>query len=1302
MELTVESLFKYPFVLKPNEKARVCSRCPKSVAVLYCPHYQKFFCRVCSAGYKKHYGNHNLCFDLKKQNFSNIPVNHNNRHYRAQPQLRDKKLRYLCLCYPTIVLTQLCVTLGGDINQMMRRPLHKNNINRMRLSTYLTPKTLFIDTPFFYFYERRKSLSLIQYWVGKGAKIYFDGNTSLFHQYLRRNTIVTSQLIKFFKEKSFGKIDLNFQNLKGQTPFHLLCSNISNYKIAHFELFFELGANCNIKDMNGMTPFHSLCIGNKPRITTTEILSLFLKNNADLNSVSKENRTAFYYLCRHNLTYEQWIFCNYDEEKSILNHPNNKRNHTNNQNTVILKNNIIKKVEGNDNNEIENNTDIEIKINKKKIDEKQNDEINKELNLKKNIFHEEKNFKINNKVNTKDNNKDQNNKNNNNNNNNNHNDKNKNNNNNENNNSIHSDNDKNNDSNNNNNDNENNKKNDNNNNTTTNNNNKEKQEKNQQQEPNNKKFITRVKKQESKLTDNDQIQIEKENNFGGDREILEIEKENSDQELFEKDNEKNFNLEGTETQEINQNNERGFICNYLEIIKYCLDKKADLTAKDSFGYTAFHNLCISLKLNLDFIKYCFEKNYIQIEYFHQQTQVGNTPFHSICKNSPSFELIRFLIENKIKLDIYNKKKEIPFLNLYLGKELDMELIKFTVNSLDKRHFLKRLNKNKQKLFHFLIMKQVIDVPLFKSLIKQKKIHIKALDDSNNTILHYLCKNQNADQKLLQYFLKKYKRNFFMKKNKDAKTAFHILCFQSKNLTIDTLKLFLERGFKMNQTDKYKQSAFMLLCKNKSANTEILKYCINSLLRGKNAIPNAFDINRCDQESSTPLHHICQRSTHNEDLIKLFIENGATTTKINKLSTNPFQAYCRNAKHLSVNVLQLFVDNGILIGSKDNVNRRNLFYLFENSNLTIQSIQFFLNNNADINIKDTKKLTPLHRYLRRDGKNLGIVAFCLNNGADLEIKNQKSDLFYHVCICCHDYQIIKMCLEKTNIKKYKAYKSLFKNLFKKSKVMDFLKILSLFLERGIKLSSRVGDITLYQILYILFLDSHPSKLNIFERAYHLNFNTLKTDFKNFFNRKEFTDGEIKGIKIHSKIIEWGTKKKLDEVEKILEKYVKENIEKFLYYLYTGIIPKIHDLKPKKRKIIDPDFLEICSDFNINEENHLQYPLQKRLNSLYQDMDSKDFVIIVQHKYEIKVHKFVLQSRSGLYRNMFLSIEDPFINKINDYSGYSADTMQHLIKYLYTDRIDKSELTEKNIQELYEAQEYFQLDHKNALLWRLDYL
>ncbi|KAJ6241273.1 nacht [Anaeramoeba flamelloides] len=233
---------------------------------------------------------------------------------------------------------------------------------------------------------------------------------------------------------------------------------------------------------------------------------------------------------------------------------------------------------------------------------------------------------------------------------------------------------------------------------------------------------------------------------------------------------------------------------------------------------------------------------------------------------------------------------------------------------------------------------------------------------------------------------------------------------------------------------------------------------------------------------------------------------------------------------------------------------------------------------------------------------------------------------------------------------------------------------------------------------------------------------------FWKNESFTDCEISGIKCHKFWIEIRTGQKFQFIQNTLKKVAdREQTYAFLSWVYFGYVQK-------HRK----SFLRICNQLKINEP--FQFTIERQFKQLFLDGNSKKFKIIVtinnqsndkkkdlqttneqdedidgnndENKNEqikhsnkiIKVHKFILLLRSGLFRKLFKSVTD-IGNQITDYTKKSYTSLQIFYKYLYYNEIfiDFQLLNNKVttiIEDLYELFNYHLIDHNTGYIQKLE--
>ncbi|KAJ3447558.1 hypothetical protein M0812_00027 [Anaeramoeba flamelloides] len=225
----------------------------------------------------------------------------------------------------------------------------------------------------------------------------------------------------------------------------------------------------------------------------------------------------------------------------------------------------------------------------------------------------------------------------------------------------------------------------------------------------------------------------------------------------------------------------------------------------------------------------------------------------------------------------------------------------------------------------------------------------------------------------------------------------------------------------------------------------------------------------------------------------------------------------------------------------------------------------------------------------------------------------------------------------------------------------------------------------------------------------NLDGTGSEFFILFEKGKFTDYNFlnnQKFKIHKKFVEFRINKSIEEIEKALIDYDDQKIIFFLEWVYSG--------KQENYLLIK----EICQKFGV--ENLYNLKFQDALLKLFKDEDSKNFNVLIKNDFddeeeeeeedegegeessyeEIPVHKYILYARSGLFREMFDKIDENS-NSIKDYSGKTIESLEILIKYLYTNKIELTadDDPELVVEELNDAVDYYQLDKFSNLPYLL---
>ncbi|KAJ6253895.1 u5 small nuclear ribonucleoprotein 40 kda protein [Anaeramoeba flamelloides] len=239
---------------------------------------------------------------------------------------------------------------------------------------------------------------------------------------------------------------------------------------------------------------------------------------------------------------------------------------------------------------------------------------------------------------------------------------------------------------------------------------------------------------------------------------------------------------------------------------------------------------------------------------------------------------------------------------------------------------------------------------------------------------------------------------------------------------------------------------------------------------------------------------------------------------------------------------------------------------------------------------------------------------------------------------------------------------------------------------------------------------------------------KNHFLKFFKNQKFCDFKIFDYPVHKFLIRLRcltesqklqksqksqkSQKQLEELKKIFENnFSKEETFKFLEWVYGK----------KNTFCFKRQIQKITTKLGIQSEDLKKKTIQYDLIRAYSDENSKDFSIIVKYKVdpenddeekekekkekekekekceEIKVHKFILLARCGLFRAFFEYTKEKKPKKVQDYSGKSIQSIKHFIKYLYFNDLELTIDDDPQLicDDLEDAQDYYQLD-KNCKL------
>ncbi|KAJ3451256.1 btk-binding protein-related [Anaeramoeba flamelloides] len=214
------------------------------------------------------------------------------------------------------------------------------------------------------------------------------------------------------------------------------------------------------------------------------------------------------------------------------------------------------------------------------------------------------------------------------------------------------------------------------------------------------------------------------------------------------------------------------------------------------------------------------------------------------------------------------------------------------------------------------------------------------------------------------------------------------------------------------------------------------------------------------------------------------------------------------------------------------------------------------------------------------------------------------------------------------------------------------------------------------------------------------NTLVLDMKEFQESGVFADLEILDKKVHSPILKWRTGKEGAQAIEVLKTFSEKHINSFLNWCYFGDLSNISlvtetakafDIEVDPKKSLEDHFLKLYYDEDSKDYEILVKDDEDDDDEEDEEEDEEDKDKNEEELIEVPVHKWILQARCGVYRDMFKIVKDEK-NQIKDVSGLGPDSMEIFIKFLYTNTIELTadHIPEFVLPELEIVPEYYKLN------------
>ncbi|WP_264686539.1 ankyrin repeat domain-containing protein [Wolbachia endosymbiont (group B) of Rhopobota naevana] len=480
--------------------------------------------------------------------------------------------------------------------------------------------------------------------------------------------------------------------------------------------------------------------------------------------------------------------------------------------------------------------------------------------------------------------------------------------------------------------------------------------------------------------------------------------------------------------------------NKFDIVKFLLDKNANIKAKDVYGNTPLH-VAAQYDSKLEIVEFLLDKNASGINDVNNN---GSTPLHlAIQGNKPS--TVKLLLNKGANINAKDKDGKTPLdLAVQEGYTDIVQIIEQVQSDLDKE---------------LLTAVQNGDLNKVKSLIS-RNANVNTRDKYSWTPLHWAAYKGHLE--VAEFLVKKAADINAADKGPYGKKSIHVA---AENNSKDIIEFFLSKGVSINDTDKQgytplhyaawrgrlEVAKFLI----KEYADSIFKYNNGSTLPCNASLGNHLDIIKCsigeknileirDNSGRVPLH--CAASNGKLDIVKYFIDE-------EKVDVNIIDNGYWTPLHWAswggyLNITKYLVDKRANINAKDKGSKTPLNVAIDQKHNNV--VKYLEQAQLDLN----KEL-----LIAAKGGNLNKVIDLISKGANVNVKDNNDDTPLHLAVGYLD--VVKYLISKgANINaKCKAGKTpLDIAAYQKlSDVVEYLKQTQLDLDKKLLIAAKGGDL-----------------------------------------------------------------------------------------------------------------------------------------------------------------------------------------------------------------------------------------------------
>ncbi|MCA7010493.1 ankyrin repeat domain-containing protein [Wolbachia endosymbiont of Tribolium confusum] len=381
--------------------------------------------------------------------------------------------------------------------------------------------------------------------------------------------------------------------------------------------------------------------------------------------------------------------------------------------------------------------------------------------------------------------------------------------------------------------------------------------------------------------------------------------------------------------------------NKFDIVKFLLDKNANIKAKDVYGNTPLH-VAAQYDSKLEIVEFLLDKNASGINDVNNN---GSTPLHVAIQGNKS-STVKFLLNKGASIQVKDKDGKTPLdLAKQEGYTNIVQMIEQRQSDLDEELLTavrdgnlnevedlvsQNANVNTRDIYswtplHWATFKDHLEIARF---LMKKGADINAADKGpyGKKSIHVAAENNSKD--IIEFFLSK--GVGINDTDKQGYTPLHYAAWRGR---LEVAKFLIEKGADMNAADTSTAGKKPIHVAAENNNRDIIEFLLSK----------GVSVDAADNNGWTPLHYAASKDCL--EVAKFLIEKGADINAENMYGKKPIQ---RAAENNSKNIVELLLSKGVSVNDADKNGWTPLHWASWGGHLDL--VKYFIDKGANINTK----------------------------------------------------------------------------------------------------------------------------------------------------------------------------------------------------------------------------------------------------------------------------------------------------------------------------------------------------------------